>query len=62
MQMVSSEGIVTEEQQDGLFSLNVIKGGGGKEEPGALLSRVVDTSAPGEEDMEMLEADSESQV
>lgn len=63
VQMVSGSGILTEEQQDGLFSLNVIKGGG-KAEGGAraVLARVTEVSAPGEDDMAALEADSDSEV
>ena len=62
-QMVSGSGILTEEQQDGLFSLDVIKGGG-KAEGGAraALARVIETAAPGEDDMAALEADSDSEV
>ena len=59
--MVSSHGIVTDEQQDGLFSLDVIKGGG-KGGKGRALAQVNETSAPGEADLALLEAESESEV
>ena len=75
LQMVSSSGILTDEQQDGLFSLDVIKGGATGAEAGmkpsasagikaasSVLARVSEASAPGEDDLAMIEADSESEV
>ena len=77
LQMVSSSGILTDEQQDGLFSLGVIKGSVAGEDTGkkslalasagskaasSVLARVSETSAPGEEDLAMIEADSEAEV
>ena len=68
--MISSSGILTDEQQDGLFSLDVIKGGAAEEgkkgakggKGASALARVSEASAPGEEDLALLEADSESEV
>ena len=59
IQMANAQGIITDEQE-GLFSLGAISGAKG--DGSKMLSKVTEMAAPGERDLEVLEADSEEEV